>query len=472
MSEAEIPIVLDRQSPVSLTAQLASQLRSAILNGLLQPEHTLPATRRMATELRISRGVVVRAFEQLSGEGFLESSGAGGTKVAVRPDIQRTAPKRTRHHIKAPEAGLIDLTPGRPSGTPFKDREWRNAWKKALSEQGNTHLPPALGTSALRKAVTRHLATSRGLSVEPEDVIITGGTSDALQLVVAMLRSHADHPHILVEDPGYPTARRVMRAAGARLSTVPVDENGLKSSQLAAMSHVPDAVLITPSHQYPLGGSMAVQERLGLLKWADRHGVLVLEDDYDSEFRHSRMPLPAVASLPSNAEVVLLGTFSKNLSPWLRCGYLVVRGDAGHRLKAVREALDTPVAGVLQSALAHYIQDGGLARHITRARREYSHRRAMLIERLGNRGDLELTALDGGLHAVIRFEQPDAADLAAKALQQGVRVIPLAGYYADRPPVNGLIIGYGAVTDLQLSQALNIIGSLLNSMRAAFQVLR
>lgn len=150
----------------------------------------------------------------------------------------------------------------------------------------------------------------------------------------------------------------------------------------------------------------------------------------------------------------------------------MVRGDAGHRLKAVREALDTPVAGVLQSALAHYIQDGGLARHITRARREYSHRRAMLIERLGNRGDLELTALDGGLHAVIRFEQPDAADLAAKALQQGVRVIPLAGYYADRPPVNGLIIGYGAVTDLQLSQALNIIGSLLNSMRAAFQVLR
>src|SRR5439155_6326185 len=125
-----------------------------------------------------------------SGEGFLESSGAGGTKVAVRPDIKSAPLKRTGHHIKAPEAGLIDLTPGRPSGTPFKDGEWRNAWKKALSEQGNTHLPPALGTSALREAVTGHLAVSRGLSVEPEDVIITGGTSDALQLVMAMLRSH------------------------------------------------------------------------------------------------------------------------------------------------------------------------------------------------------------------------------------------------------------------------------------------
>ncbi|WP_354174123.1 PLP-dependent aminotransferase family protein [Arthrobacter sp. UYEF36] len=230
---------------------------------------------------------------------------------------------------------------------------------------------------------------------------------------------------------------------------------------MADLKEIPDAVLITPSHQYPLGGRMAVQERLDLLKWAAKHGVLVLEDDYDSEFRHSRMPLPAVASLPANGDVVLLGTFSKNLSPWLRCGYLVVRGDAGARLKAVREDMDTPVAGVLQSALAHYIQGGGFSRHITRARREYSHRRSLLKDRLGSRGDLELSALDGGLHAVIRFERPDAAEVAAKALKEGVRVIPLAGYYIDRRPMNGLVIGYGAVTDLQLTQALNVLESLL-----------
>lgn len=462
MSESEIPIELDRNSPTSLSAQVASQLRSAILSGLLQPEHTLPATRRLATDLGISRGVVVRAFEQLSGEGFLESSGTSGTKVAVRPDIQQR-PNEAKAHSSSPAiAEVIDLTPGRPSGSPFQDREWRNAWKRALAEQGNTHLPPALGTLDLREAVAGHLAVSRGLAVDPEDVIITAGTSDALHLVVAMLRGKRNNPRILVEDPGYPTARRVMSAAGAQLQLLPVDEDGLKSSQLAGPNAIPDAVLITPSHQYPLGGRMAVQERLGLLKWADRHGVLVLEDDYDSEFRHSRMPLPAVASLPTAADVVLLGTFSKNLSPWLRCGYLVVRGDAGQRLKAVREALDTPVAGVLQSAIAYYLQGGGLSRHIARARREYSHRRALLIERLGSRTDVELGALDGGLHAVIRFEQPDAADLAAKALEQGVRVIPLAGYYAERPPVNGLVLGYGAVSDLQLSKALTILGALLD----------
>ncbi|MGO4587378.1 MocR-like pyridoxine biosynthesis transcription factor PdxR [Paenarthrobacter sp. 2TAF44] len=462
MSESEIPIELDRKSPASLSAQVASQLRTAILGGVLQPEHTLPATRRLAKDLGISRGVVVRAFEQLSGEGFLESSGTGGTKVAVRPDIQQR-PNEAKAQSSSPAiADVIDLTPGRPSGSPFQDREWRNAWKRALAEQGNTHLPPALGTLDLREAVAGHLAVSRGLAVGPEDVIITAGTSDALHLIVAMLRGKRNNPRILVEDPGYPTARRVMSAAGAQLQLLTVDEDGLKSSQLAGLDVIPDAVLITPSHQYPLGGRMAVQERLGLLKWADRHGVLVLEDDYDSEFRHSRMPLPAVASLPSTADVVLLGTFSKNLSPWLRCGYLVVRGDAGQRLKAVREALDTPVAGILQSALAYYLQGGGLSRHIARARREYSHRRSLLIERLGARTDVELAGLDGGLHAVIRFEQPDAADLAAKALERGVRVIPLAGYYAERPPVNGLVIGYGAVSDLQLSKALTILGNLLD----------
>ncbi|MGO4250053.1 PLP-dependent aminotransferase family protein [Paenarthrobacter sp. RAF54_2] len=462
MSESEIPIELDRKRPASLSAQVASQLRTAILSGLLQPEHTLPATRRLATDLGVSRGVVVRAFEQLSGEGFLESSGTGGTKVAVRPDIQQRPTEEKAQSSSPASAEVIDLTPGRPSGSPFQDREWRNAWRKALAEQGNTHLPPALGTLDLREAVAGHLAVSRGLAVDPEDVIITAGTSDALHLVVAMLRGKTNNPRILVEDPGYPTARRVMSAAGAQLQLLPVDQDGLKSSQLAGLNAIPDAVLITPSHQYPLGGRMAVQERLGLLKWADRHGVLVLEDDYDSEFRHSRMPLPAVASLPAAADVVLLGTFSKNLSPWLRCGYLVVRGAAGQRLKAMREALDTPVAGVLQSALAYYLQGGGLSRHIARARREYSHRRSLLIERLGARTDVELAGLDGGLHAVIRFEQPDAADLAAKALERGVRVIPLAGYYAERPPVNGLVIGYGAVSDLQLSKALTILGALLD----------
>ncbi|GAB3526816.1 MocR-like pyridoxine biosynthesis transcription factor PdxR [Arthrobacter monumenti] len=462
MGEIELPVTLDRDGPAPLAAQLADQLRKAILGGVLQPDHTLPATRRMAAELGISRGVVVRAFEQLAGEGFLESHGAGGTRVVIRPDVQHPALKEHPVPHIQDSGPIIDLTPGRPSGRPFKNREWHAAWRKAVSEQRPTQLPPPLGTDSLRQAVAGHLAVSRGLAVGPDDVIITAGTSDALQLAVATLRRRREHPRILVEDPGYPTARRVMTAAGAMLETVPVDEDGLRASQLATLERMPDAVLITPSHQYPLGGRMPVQERLDLLNWATEHGVLVLEDDYDSEFRHHRMPLPAVASLPSKADVALLGSFSKSLSPWLRCGYLVVGGESGRALKAMREGLDTPVPGIMQSALAHYIQAGGLSRHIARARREYAHRRALLLERLGGGSDLRLGALDGGLHAILRFRGRDAVQLADEALRRGIRMATLDAYYADREPENGLVIGYGAPSDLQLTEGLDVIIDLLD----------
>ncbi|MFC9334621.1 PLP-dependent aminotransferase family protein [Arthrobacter sp. NPDC057009] len=444
---------------------MVARLREAILEGTLRPEHSLPASRRLAAGLGVSRGVVVRAYEQLAGEGYLESRGSGGTRVAVRSDGRGMVPESLQAGSGTEQTAAIDLTPGRPSGTPFQDRDWRAAWRQAVAEPVEVELPDALGTPALRTAVADHLAASRGLTVSADDIIITAGTSDALHLAVATLRAQADRPRVLMEDPGYPTARRVLSAAGAAVETLPVAVDGPQAAQLASVDPRPDAILVTPSHQYPLGGRMPVQERLALLAWAEANGALILEDDYDSEFRHRRMPLPALASLPSSAEVVLVGTFSKSLSPWLRCGYLVVRGTSGQRLKNTRRDLGSPVPGVLQSALANYITGGGLARHIARARRQYSHRRALLLDRLGGREDLQLAALDGGLHAVIRL-QPDipAARLAEEALALGVRVVTLGSYFFGRTPENGLVIGYGAPTDLQLAAALDVITGILDRM--------
>lgn len=431
----------------------------------MRPEHTLPASRRLAAGLGVSRGVVVRAYEQLAGEGYLESRGSGGTRVAVRSDGRGMAAEGIQAVSGLEQAATIDLTPGRPSGAPFRDREWRAAWRTAVAEPVEVELPAALGTPVLRAAVAEHLAASRGLTVSADDVVITAGTSDALQLIVTALRGEANQPRVLMEDPGYPTARRVLSAAGAAVETLPASEDGLEAAQLAALDPRPDAVLVTPSHQYPLGGRMPVKERLALLAWAEAEGAVIVEDDYDSEFRHRRMPLPALASLPSSAEVVLVGTFSKSLSPWLRCGYLVVRGTSGQRLKNARLDLGTPVPGVMQSALANYIAGGGLARHIARARRQYAHRRTLLLDRLGGRPDVQLAALDGGLHAVIRLHPKVPAErLAEEALRLGVRVVTLASYFSERTPENGLVIGYGAPTDLQLARALDIIAGILDRM--------
>ncbi|WP_115790148.1 PLP-dependent aminotransferase family protein [Arthrobacter silvisoli] len=461
--KAELPIVLDRASPVPLAAQLAGRLREAILEGTLRPEHTLPASRRLADELGVSRGVVVRAYEQISGEGYLESRGSAGTRVAVRLDGYGTPAPKAAPKPASPPKAMIDLTPGRPSGEPFRDREWRAAWRKAIAEPVQIQPPPASGMPALRAALARHLGASRGLTVDAADIVITAGTSDALQLIVTALRSTAGAPRVFVEDPGYPTARRVLKAAGALVEAIPVGEDGTKVRRLNALRSRPDAILLTPSHQYPLGGRMPVQERLALLEWAERNHVTVLEDDYDSEFRHTRMPLPALASLPSNAEVVLIGSFSKTLSPWLRCGYLVVRGAAGERIKRAREELDTPVSGILQSALANYVDGGGLARHIARARRQYAHRRALMIDRLGARDDLKLAALDGGLHAIVRLDgSVDARAVVEEALKHDVCVVALEGYFAEAAPENGLVIGYGAPSDLQLARALDIITAIID----------
>ena len=467
MATAELPITLDFGSNSPLTIQLAAHLRTAILDGTLRAEDSLPSSRTLAAELGVSRGVVVRAFEQLSGEGYLESHGAGGTRVAVRPDIRGHAPAATA--ARPPEAGkpMLDLSPGRPSGAPFLDNEWRSAWRKAVAEPMSPRLPPALGVDILRTAIQGHLGTSRGLNVGADDVIVSAGTSDALQLVVTALRRRSRIPRILVEDPGYPTARRVLTAAGAVVETLPVGVDGLRVEQLSGLGTPPDAVLVTPSHQYPLGGRMPIQERLALLSWAAANNVLILEDDYDSEFRHRRMPLPTLASLPSEADVILVGTFSKSLSPWLRCGYLVARGSSAPLLRQTRRDLDSPVPGIMQLALARYIDGGGLARHIARARREYAHRRAIILERLGGRDDVVVSALDGGLHAVLELPPGlDASNLVLRALAQGVLVPALADYYADGARKNGLVLGYGAVTDLELARALGVLLSLIEDVGA------
>ena len=465
----ELLVQLDRTADVPLSAQITASVRAAVLGGVLGPGDVLPPTRVLAADLGVSRGVVVAAYEQLIGEGFAAGRRGGGTVVAVRPDLtaSRRMPGRAAPADPPAPRATIDLTPGRPATRALKDAEWRAAWRRAVADDPPTGPPDPLGVPALREAVAVHLHRVRGLEVTADDVLITAGTSDALTLAAMALGSSDRRPRIVVEDPGYAIARRVLATAGAHVHPLPVDVDGPRVADLAALTPAPDAVLLTPSHQYPLGGRMPVQERVDLLHWAADHGVVVLEDDYDSEFRHRRRPLPAMASLPSRTDVVLIGSWSKTLTPWLRCGWTVARGPVGDRLRSTRVALDIPVSGVQQMALVHFLGSGGLARHTARVHRDYSHRRRLVVQALGNRPDVTLGALDGGLHVVVHLPSSiDSAELVRAAADRGVVVADLADYYARRPPSPGVVFGYGAPSDLQLRSALAVLADLLDTSPA------
>ncbi|NKX49158.1 PLP-dependent aminotransferase family protein [Arthrobacter deserti] len=458
--------MLDRASPVPLTVQLAQTLRASILDGTIKRDEALPATRALARTLGISRGTVVTAYDQLLGEGYLLAHPRRGTVVslslpAASADGRPPAPGRSRPGAPEDSEPWADLMPGHPGTRGLAGASWKAAWRRAVAESDRVWLPPAAGTPELRQAVAGHLRRARGLNCQPDDVIVTAGTSEALLLLATGLRPSGRMLRIAVEDPGYPTARRVLHAAGAEVQGVGAAADAIDLRRLKALRPRPDAVLVTPSHQYPLGGRMSVQDRADLLAWAAEHRVVVIEDDYDSEFRHTRMPLPAMASLDTEGITVLVGAFSKVLTPWLRCGYIVAPGALGDRLRQARAALDTPVSGIQQQALAHFINSGGLARHIARTRREYAHRRRLVLDKLGNLPGVVLGGLDGGLHVTVQFARP-AEPLIAAAAERGIRLASLADYGVDGTGLNGLVIGYGAPSDLTLSSALNVVASLLD----------
>jgi GntR family transcriptional regulator/MocR family aminotransferase len=488
MTASDLPIVLERDSALPLAAQLATALRGAILDGTLRHDEPLPSTRALAAVVRVSRGTVVAAYDQLGGEGYLLARPGSATRVSVQrhdPDNSAPTEQTATANPTAPTAAgatprpLLDLAPGHPSTRSLVDPAWTAAWRKAVVASGRSDSPPAGGTLELRQAIADHVRRARGLACHPDDVIVTAGTSDALAGIGLALGTGADAPRIAVEDPGYPAARRVLRRVGATLLPVPAGENGIDLAELAALAPAPHAVLVTPSHQYPLGGSLPVQSRLNLLDWARAEDAIVIEDDYDSEFRFGTAPLPALATLDSSGRVVLVGSFSKTVTPWIRCGYLVATGTLGAILREVRDDLGPSVSGVQQAALAHYLRSGGLARNITRVRREYAHRRALVIARLGALPGVRLGGLAGGLHVVVHTDglpgpatgaagRADASALVAEAAARGVRVASLADYAVLDRGQHGLVLGYGAPTDLELARALEVLADLLTAARREF----
>jgi GntR family transcriptional regulator / MocR family aminotransferase len=468
----DLPLAADRAGSAPLTAQIVGQLRTAMTGGQLAAGERLPSTRALAATLGVSRTVATGAYAQLFAEGWIEGRHGSGTYVADGASGRDAGNSGRRAGIGGRQAGewgdsahppgpggpVIELRPGIPWTAGIDRAAWRRAWRSAGTE-APAAATESQGNAALRMALAGYLRRSRAVRCEPGQIMVTRGVAGSLGLIAAALLRPGDR--VGVEEPGYPTARAVFAAHGARLVPCPVDADGLVVDALPAGLRL---VYTTPAHQYPLGGRLPVPRRQALIAWARSTGALIVEDDYDGEFRYDVGPLPALFGLDPGV-VVYLGTTTKILTPALRVGWLVAGPELVARLADVAAGLGEWAGGPAQRAVLSLIANGDLERHIRRMRHEYARRREAMTAVLGGGGAGgagpagRLLGEEAGMHMVLRTGR-DAEELAAAAWEHGVAVSTLARYFAGPVTVNGLVLGYGAASSGEITRACRVLTAL------------
>ncbi|MDO4630902.1 MAG: PLP-dependent aminotransferase family protein [Corynebacterium sp.] len=448
----DLKLQLNPTAPQPLPTQITAQIRSLIQAGIITAGDHLPSTRMLAEQLSVARGTVVAAYELLAAEGLTVSAHGSGTRInpnlaAVRPRLigpPTPAPART-----TPQRALVPLIPGIPDTHTLVDSTWRAAWRTACTTVATMDTETPLGSHQLRTEISTHLRHMRGLVVDPEHIIVTAGARDGLALLLQALGPST----IGVESPGYPSLRRVPVTLGHTVIDIQTDSHGINPKQLENTKL--DALLVTPSHQYPSGGSLSGARRVALTSWAHQTTTLIIEDDFDSELRYVGQPLPALTALAPD-HTVLLGTFSSVLSPTIACGYLVVPPPLLPQLTQLRSVLGPAVGSIPQQALAHYLASGALRRRTQRLRRVYRHRRDLVISLLADAPGCQLRPITGGLHAVLLCEAP-AHDVVKRCAHSGIQVTALQDYWGGEGEENGIVFGFGCHDDDTLDWALNEI---------------
>ncbi|HWM88667.1 MAG TPA: PLP-dependent aminotransferase family protein, partial [Kofleriaceae bacterium] len=447
----EPTLLLGRRPPRAPIGQwLYDQLRAAILAGTLPRGARLPATRDLAVRHGVSRGVVVGVFEQLRDEGYLTSRVGAGTTVRPRvPEDYLTGSERRQPPVRrdSEPAPVRPFCPIEPAVTELPMKVWARLYARVLSRMSARMLSrgtPA-GSRQLREAVAGHLAASRGVACAPEQIVIVSGVQQALDLFARAVIRPGDR--VWMEDPGYSGAVDAFRNARARIVPVRVDDDGLDPADGRRRCPRPRAVYLTPAHQFCLGSSLSLERRLELLRWASTTGALLVEDDYDSEFRFSGRPLPALRGLGGAESVFLLGTFNKVLFPALRLGYMVVPDAWIDRILALRYQTDLYPPAIAQAVLAAFIEEGHLARHLRRMRERYGGRLAALLRAIERRlgGALRVPEIQAGLNTpayLPRGASPRA--IVERGARHGLDLWSLDRYALERRDLRGLLLGFAA----------------------------
>jgi GntR family transcriptional regulator / MocR family aminotransferase len=451
-----------------LTGEIYRQLRRAILDGRLPPGSRLPATRELAAQLSVSRTTVVVAYDRLIGEGFIgarvgagtfisdglpgagQRTGAIGRTLRPRPIFDDLAPLVFEHGAE------FDFRPGIPDARLFPYQSWRRLLTREFTATavGPGHYGDPAGHAGLREAIAAHIGVSRGVQATAEDVVVTNGTQQAVDLIGRVLLAPGDR--VAVEDPCYRPPWRLLQILGAEVTGVPVDDQGLVVDAIPSGTRL---VYVTPSHQFPLGMSMSLRRRLALLAWAERHQAAILEDDYDSEFRFGGHPIEPLQTLDRAGRVVYVGSFSKTLLATLRLGFVVVPASLRPAVRAAKLLTDWHTAMPLQGALARFIQQGLFARHLRKMRGVYRARHEQVMDSLTQQFAAHLKVIPSAVGLHLAATAPGASSeeldgLLGRASAAGVELLPLSLYAVDTAPQPGIVFAYGAIPTARIGEGL------------------
>lgn len=460
---------IDLGNRQQLVRQIHAQIRAATLDGTLRAGERLPSSRDLARQLAVSRNTVAAAYDWLLADGLIEGrAGAGSfvrdigvasgvvTKPHATPLVQPFYRDAGAAVGRSESSARYAFRAGVPDGDAFPHVLWRRAMMRQMKRGLRAGpLDNARGDIRLREAIARHVAASRGLRVAARDIVVTNGAQQGFALLADVLVARG--ACVAVEEPGYRPLRLAFESRGARVVGIPVDAEGIV---VAALPREARIICVTPSHQFPLGISMSHGRRGELLAWAERRNAIVVEDDYDSEFRFAGPPIGALHSLDRAAgRVVYVGTFSKTLLPSLRLGFLVAPPTLCTALGRARTVADLQGNEQMQGALADFLDSGALARHVRRMRRLYSARHELILRSL--REELAPWLVAGqsaiGLHLTARLRRHSLASEAAivtEARRRDVEVAALSAYFFGKRRQSGLVLGYGATATADLPEAL------------------
>jgi len=484
-------LTLREDSREPMHRQLYRELREAVLSGRLPPGARLPSTRSIATELGVSRNTVMGAFDQLLAEGYLEGKVGSGTYVAeklpeellhARSGLRAAAPQRPVGAELSRRGSVLassPIVPPRPHRTPRAFRPGPGAfdhfpsrlWARLLAKRWRGPLREMLsygeseGYRPLREAIAAYVRAARAVRCDPAQVVVVSGSQQGLDIIARLLLDPGDD--VWIEDPGYLGARGALLGAGARLTPVPVDQEGLVVAEGIGRQPRARLVYVSPSHQFPLGVTMSLARRLALLEWVRQSGAWVIEDDYDSEYRYSGRPIAALQGLDFTGRVIYLGTFSKVLFPALRLGYLILPPELVEPFSKARALVDRHSPLIDQAVLAEFIAEGHFARHVRRMRALYAQRHAIFIDAARKElcGLLDVEAQDAGMHLVGWLaEGINDAAASRSAFEHGVEAPALSAYALERQARGGLLLGFTSVGTREIREGIRRLAQALRSV--------